>query len=185
MAQPFLGQIEFFAFGFVPSGWMVCAGQLLGISQNSALFALLGTTYGGNGTTTFGLPDLRGTAPMGQGAGQGLTQRVLGETLGTETVTLTADSTPLHTHVVAVKAHPDTSRNVFTPDGTSVLTLTTGSDPGGGTLAFDIYGPAPAPTRQLGASSIGLTGGTPHANMMPSLVGNFCISMKGMFPSRT
>lgn len=184
MAQPFLGQIEFFSFDFVPRNWMVCAGQILPIQQNAALFSLLGTTFGGNGTTTFALPDLRGTVPVGQGTGQRLSQRRVGDSFGTETVTLTSASTPSHTHAVAVKASPDTAQNVFTPDATSVLTQTTGTDAGGGTILFDIYAADIAPNRQLGASTIGLTGGSPHANMMPSLAGNFCIATMGMFPSR-
>ncbi len=185
MAQPYLGQIEFFGFDFVPRNWMVCAGQILPIQQNAALFALLGTTYGGNGATTFALPDLRGTVPMGQGTGRGLSQRLLGQSFGTETVTLTSASTPSHSHAVAVKATPNTAQNVFTPEATSVLTQTTGTDSSGGTLVFDIYGADPAPNQQLGASTIGLSGGAAHANMMPSLVGNFCIAVKGVFPSQT
>ena len=184
MAQPFLGQIEVFAFDFVPRGWMACAGQILSIQQNSALFSLLGTNFGGNGQTTFALPDLRGTAAVGQGRGNGLSPRDVGQAFGAETVALTGASTPSHTHVVTAKANPDTARNVYTPDATSVLTLTTGSDSGGGTLVFDIYAADAAPGQVLGASAIGPTGGAPHANMMPSLTGNFCIAVVGTYPSR-
>ena len=184
MAQPFLGQIEFFAFDFVPRGWMACAGQIMPIQQFSALFSLLGTTYGGSGQTTFMLPDLRGTLPMGQGAGQGLTPRLMGQSFGSETVALTSASTPAHAHTMAVKSNPDTTQNVFTPAATSVLTLTTGTDSGGGVIPFDIYAPDPSPNQALGSSTIGSTGGAPHSNMMPSLVGNFCIAVQGMYPSR-
>lgn len=190
MAQPFLGQIELFAFGFAPRGWMVCAGQTLGITQNQALFALLGTTYGGDGRTTFALPDLRGSAAVGQGSGQGLSPWTIGQTGGVESVTLTSAETPTHGHGLAAISNPDTTANVATPSPAVLLTQTTGVDAAGGPLVFNIYatdaGPTQgqAPTQALSPASVGMVGGTPHSNMMPSAALNFCISLMGAFPSR-
>lgn len=184
MAEPFIGQIEAFAFDFAPRGWAVCAGQILSIAQNQALFALIGTTFGGNGMTTFALPDLRGCTALGQGSGPGLTPRVLGQSFGEENHTLTVTETPAHQHSVNVISNPDTSRNVHVPDSTTVLSQTTGLAADGQQLAFDIYGPDPAPNQALNGTAIGITGGQPHNNLMPLLAVNFCIALQGLFPSR-
>src|SRR6187549_3017598 len=106
MAEPFLGEMKFIAFNFAPKGWALCNGQFLPINQNQALFSILGTTFGGNGQTTFGLPDLRGRVPMHPGNGPGLTPRTLGEQLGTETVTLLAGNVPSHTHAFLAASAP-------------------------------------------------------------------------------
>ena len=183
-AEPFLGQIELFAFASPPKGWTICAGHLLPIAQNSALFSLLGTSFGGDGRTNFALPDLRGAAAIGQGQGPGLTPRPVGAVAGTETATLTVDQIPSHHHEVAVARQPVEANNVFTPDGTTILALTTGSDKEGTTIPFDIYAVDSAPTVPMAADMVGTAGGQPHANMMPYLAGNFCIALQGIFPSR-
>lgn len=184
MAEPFVGQIEAFAFDFAPRGWAVCAGQTLPISQNQALFALIGTTFGGNGSTTFALPDLRGSAAMGQGAGPGLTPRTVGQVVGEESHTLTVGETPAHQHSVNVISNPDTTLNVATPANTVVLSQTTGLAADGQSLNFDIYAADAAPSQSLNPAVIGTTGGQPHTNLMPLLAVNFCIALSGIFPPR-
>ncbi len=184
MAQPYIGQIELFSFGYAPRGWAVCAGQIMAIAQNQALFSLLGTTYGGNGSTTFGLPDLRGAAAMGQGSGQGLTPRGIGQFVGSETQALNSTQIPPHTHNLNARQSSDTSTNVYTPDNTQLLAETIGYDAQGGTIPFPIYASDSAPNQVMAATAIGVTGGQPHSNMMPYLVGNFCIALVGAYPSR-
>lgn len=182
MAEPFLGQIEFFAFAQTPKGWLPCAGQLLSISQNQALFSLLGTNFGGDGRTTFGLPDLRGATAMGQGNGS---RHMVGEKLGSPDVTLTADQIPPHRHPVGVVYKPDIANNVFTPDSTVALAKTTGTDADGKTIPFNIYvSDDSAPQAVMASDMVGGTGGTPHLNMMPYLTGSFCIAINGVYPSR-
>ena len=184
MAEPFLGQIESFAFGYAPRNWAQCAGQLLAITQNQALFSLLGTTYGGNGVSTFALPDLRGGVPIGQGSGQGLTPRTLGETGGEEAHALQIGEMPPHNHVVMAISNPDTATNVYTPDASVALSKTTGTNADGLPAAYPIYA-ADDPTQPLAAEAIGVGGGgVPHANMMPYLTLNFCIALQGVYPSR-
>lgn len=186
MSQPYLGQIEAFPFNFTPKGWQPCQGQLLAISQNQALFALLGTTYGGNGTTNFALPDLRGRVAMGQGNGNGLTSRILGEQLGEETHTILITETPAHNHTVNTAPNASTANNVDTPSGTVVLATATGTQ-GSTPLTINPYAPTPpAPNTALAASAIvANNGGQSHSNMMPCLALQFCIAMSGIFPTRS
>jgi len=181
MAQPFLGEIEAFAFKFAPKGWALCAGQVLPINQNTALFSLLGTTYGGNGTTTFQLPDLRGRVANAFGQGQGLGNYSLGQTGGQESHTLILNEMAAggHTHTIH-------ATNNGTTGGTNVpsaaVTLGAGySSPSGSPVAVNIYGSA-APTIAMG--SLAPTGGQPHENRMPFLGLNYCIALQGIFPSR-
>ncbi len=184
MSEPYISQIEIFAFGFAPKGWSICAGQLMSITQNQALFSLLGTIYGGDGRTTFALPDLRGSAAIGQGRGVGLTPHTMGEMSGRETYALLTPEIPMHNHSVAVKSNPDTTTNTYTPSGTVVLSQTTGLS-GPDSIPFDIYAGGPL-TQPMDPSAIGLSGnGQPHNNMMPYLTLNFCIAVQGVYPSRT
>jgi len=184
MADAYIGQIEIFAFGFAPRNWALCAGQLLAISQNQALFSLLGTTYGGDGIRSFALPDLRGRLPIGQGAGPGLTARTEGEAGGEETHTLLLAETPPHTHGVAAIANVDASKSVPTPGSTVILSTTSGKLSNGDVVDVKLYGADANPDQTLAPAAIGNTGGQPHSNMMPYLGINFCICLNGIFPSR-
>ncbi|SFB46084.1 phage tail protein [Algoriphagus aquimarinus] len=179
--DPFLGQITLVGFSFAPRGWAFCAGQLLPIAQNSALFSLLGTIYGGDGRTTFALPDLRGRCAIGMGNGPGLTDRRQGATLGQETVTLTQNEMPSHTHGLLGNSTPGTSND---PAGKvhskSTVTLERGADPIPANGFIDAAANAP-----MHASSIAVAGGgLPHNNMQPSLPMNYIIALVGSFPSR-
>jgi microcystin-dependent protein len=172
MSSPFLGEIRNFGFNFAPRGWAQCNGQILSIAQNSALFSLLGTTYGGNGQTTFALPNLQGRVPIGMGAGPGLTNRVHGEQAGAETTTLVTNNLPAHSHALNAKAGVG---NQASPSGH----LLAASD-----QRNSQYSSSGADTA-MAATSIGSTGsGTPIDNMQPYLVMNYCIALQGIFPSR-
>jgi microcystin-dependent protein len=170
VSEPFVGEIRMFGFNFAPQGWAMCNGQTLPISQNQALFSLLGTTYGGNGQTTFQLPDLRGRLANHAGQGTGLSPYVLGQNGGTENVTLVQGQMPTHAHSVLANGSPATA----TRPGGAVLARTTA----------DIYAAAPDGTT-MNAGMIGTAGGSqPHPNLQPYLTVNFCIALQGIFPSR-
>ncbi len=172
MDSPFLGMIAMFGFNFAPRGWAFCNGQILPIAQNTALFSLLGTTYGGNGQTTFALPDLRGRVPIGQFQGPGLSDYTLGQVAGSETVTLLSTQIPAHTHTL----------NGITQAGTSAVP--TGNLPAN-TGALDKEYGIPGTLTPMNAQAIGSTGGNqPHSNMQPYLAINYCIALQGIFPSR-
>jgi microcystin-dependent protein len=178
--EVFLGTIQSFGFNFAPTGWALCNGQLLPISQNAALFSLLGTTYGGNGTTTFQLPNLQGRLPMHQGTGPGLTPRVIGEISGSENQTLLTSNMPAHSHALNATTAAATGS---TPQNT-ILALANGADNLGNPVTVQIYGPPPANTI-MNPAAIGSTGNsTPFSIMPPFLVINFCIALSGIFPSR-
>jgi microcystin-dependent protein len=163
MSEPFLGQISIMAFNFAPRGWALCNGQLLGIAQNQALFALLGTQYGGNGQTTFGLPDFRGRTPLH--IGNGFTQ---GERSGEENHTLIVNEMPAHSHTHSVSS------------GSSAAALPTNNSFGNG--AAKLY--ASQNNGAALANISGAGGSQPHNNMQPYSVLNFCIALQGIFPSR-
>lgn len=169
MSEPFTGEIRMFGGNYAPRGWALCDGQLLAVSSNDALFSLLGTTYGGDGRSTFGLPDLRGRVPIHQGTGPNLTNRKLGAQGGSERVALTATELPAHTH--AMQASTSASNS---------------ADPTGSVLAeasADIY-VAEAPD-QVMASSISDNGSSqPHDNVMPFGTANYIIALDGVYPSR-
>lgn len=171
--EPFIGEIATFGFNFAPRGWAKCDGQLLQISSNTALFSLLGTTYGGDGRTTFGLPDLRGRAALHQGAGPGLTNHPMGQKAGAETVALNASTMPVHTHAATLRG------SIVAPIGTATPT-------GMVLAAGNKYLPGNSDT-DMGGTSItnaDTGGGQAHANMQPYLVVNYCIALEGVFPSR-
>jgi microcystin-dependent protein len=183
MSEPFLGQIQTFAFNFAPRGWMLCDGQLLAIQQNTALFSLIGTTYGGNGTTTFALPDLRGRMMVHQGSGPGLPTVVMGESAGNTQQTLLISNMPAHNHMLNAST---TAADGSTPANT-FLALANGADNLGNPLTVQIYGPAPAAPANttMNPGAIGMTGGSlPFSIMPPFLVINICIAVQGIFPSR-
>ncbi len=174
MSDPFVAEIRIFPFNFAPKGWALCDGQLIAISQNTALFSLLGTTYGGNGTTVFALPNLQGAAPMHAGQGQGLSLRDLGEVGGEQNLTLLDSEMPAHTH---------TAQGIAGAGG---------QGPGGNTWAeanqrgISEYTPSSGQNVSMSPQALSTSGGSqPHNNMMPYLVFNFCIALQGIFPSRS
>jgi microcystin-dependent protein len=176
MSDPFMGEIRVFGFSFAPRGWAQCNGQLMPIAQNTALFALLGTNYGGNGTTTFQLPNLMGSAAMAAGAGPGLTPRTIGEVDGSQTVTLINSQIPAHTHSFYAATANDPSEILTVPTNTAYLGV---GDP-------DLsYADTTNNVVQFVPQALGLAGGSqPHENRQPLLVLNFCIATAGIFPSR-
>jgi microcystin-dependent protein len=182
MTDFFLGEIEMFGFAFAPKGWALCNGQIMSIQQNTALFAVIGTTYGGNGTTTFGLPDLRGRVAMGQGQGPGLSSRTVGETFGEENHTLLINETPTHNHLLNVLSNPNLANNTDTPAPNMVLAQTTSA--GVSQTPTNVYVQDGGPTNSMNPATVGTVGGQPHTNMMPTLVVNYCICLNGIFPSR-
>lgn len=172
MANPYLGEIRMFSFGFAPTGWAICAGQTLPIAQNEALFALIGTTYGGDGQETFALPDLRGRVPITQGQGPGTSNYILGQRGGTETVSLDEAQLPSHSHTV--NAH-NTAGGRKTPAGSVPARATT-----------DDYSAVPDGTTVMNAGMIGASGsGQPVSVIQPYLTIEFCISLTGIFPSQS
>ena len=179
MATPFLGQIGLFGFNFAPVGWALSDGQLLAISQNTALFSLLGTFYGGNGTSNFGLPDLQSRTPIHFGTDTNSNTYVVGQVGGVENVTLTATMMPVHTHFFQVT---NTAADEIGAQTNSTFGQgNTGPAPG---TAANTYGSGTADTA-LNAAAVSLTGGSlPHNNIQPSLAINMCIALTGVFPSR-
>ncbi|GAB3572401.1 phage tail protein [Hymenobacter daeguensis] len=178
--QPYVGEIMLFAGNFAPQGWAFCDGSLQSIADYSTLFQLIGTTYGGDGQTTFGLPDLRGRAPRHQHLGPGLSNYVLGQVGGAETRTLTTAQMPAHNHAVQAGTSPTSS----SPVGTVPATLA-GVDVNGETVSVLGYAPLPTATVTAHASTIQATGGgQPFDAMPPSLVMNYCISLYGIFPTQ-
>lgn len=174
MTDPFLAEIRMFAGTFAPSGWALCDGQLMAISQNTALFSLLGTVYGGDGRVTFGLPDLRGIAPMQSGQGAGLSPRYLGETGGEPYVTLINSEMPVHNHLV--NAYAGNGDQASPQNAVWAESLN-------GRQGDPLY--APAPNVAMSPTAIGVTGGSqPHNNMPPYLCVSFIISLQGIFPQR-
>jgi microcystin-dependent protein len=173
MTEPFVAEIRIFGFNFAPKGWAFCNGQLIPISQNTALFSLLGTTYGGDGITTFALPNFQGSAPMHPGQGPGLSLRDLGETGGQQTVTLLQSQMPAHAHTA--RGYPNA--------GGQGPANNTWSDANQRGIAA--YAPTSAQNVALSPTALAGTGGSlPHNNMMPYLVLNFCIALQGIFPPR-
>ncbi len=174
MSSPFVAEIRIFGFNSAPKGWAFCDGQLLPISQNTALFSLLGTTYGGDGISTFALPNLQGMAPMQQGQGAGLSQRFLGEQSGEQAVTLIESEIPAHAH------------------GAQAVSGAGGQNPGPGATWADANQRGISEYAASGASNVAMSplalstagGSQPHNNMMPYLVLNFCIALQGIYPAR-
>jgi microcystin-dependent protein len=176
VADPFVAEIRIFPFNFAPKGWAFCDGQLLPLSQNTALFSLLGTTYGGDGKSTFALPDLQGRAPMHPRQGPGLSLHDLGETGGTETVSLLQSEIPAHSHALTA-SQGDGLERTPSAGGTGQL-LATG-------IGISQY-QTPGAQTDLNAAVVAPTGGSqPHNNMQPYLTFNFNIALQGVYPPRT
>jgi microcystin-dependent protein len=172
MSEPFVGEIRMFAGNFAPRGWAFCDGQLLAVSQNDALFSLLGTIYGGDGRTTFGLPDLRGRIPIHAGHGPGLSERRLGSKAGEEKVTLTVNQLPSHRHDVFASSTGASSGN---PSG----------NVSANTAPTNVYSTALALPESMSSSAVSGTGGSrSHTNLMPYLCVHFIIALVGIYPSR-
>jgi len=177
MTDPFLAEIRIFGFNFAPSGWAACNGQLMPISQNTALFSLLGTTYGGDGKSTFALPNLQGMVPMHFDQGPGLSMHVEGETGGSPTVTLLSSELPAHPHTLQGYVGRFGGDPVTAPAG-NVATETQGTN---------IYDSAvPSSPAVMNGNAIAITGGNlPHNNLMPYLTFTVCIALQGIYPQRS
>ncbi|RPE82023.1 phage tail protein [Vulcaniibacterium tengchongense] len=175
MTEPFIGEIQIFGFNFAPRGWAMCNGAQLAIQQNTALFSLLGTTYGGDGRTTFALPNLTNRAACGQGQGPGLTERPLGAAFGENSVTLSTAQLPAHQHAATLYAQPDNSKRASTPAAGNAL-----SNPGG---SSPFVAPGGSPAAFAANVVLPSGGGQPHENRQPYLAMNFCIALQGVFPS--
>jgi microcystin-dependent protein len=175
--DPFLGEIRLLPFNFAPRGWALCQGQILSIQQNTALFALLGVQYGGNGSTTFALPDLRGRSGVHKGQGAGLSNYVMGQVSGVDSVTLLPTQIPAHAHTISDTLPVSTGASAGTNAQGSYF----------GTSVGEQYGETPnhANTAALLTGTSGATGGNqPHENRMPFLALNYCIATQGIFPQR-
>jgi len=176
MSDPFTGEIQIYGFNFAPYNWATCSGQLMPIQQNTALFSLLGTMFGGNGTSNYQLPNYIGNAACGQGSGPGLTPRTMGETFGSDSVTLLSTEMPFHSHGATIYNQPTTANRsgipasgdaVITPENVQILAVGT------------------TPNVNFPVQTIGSTGGgQPHQNQQPYLTLNFCICLSGVFPQR-
>jgi microcystin-dependent protein len=179
-SDPFVGEISVFAFNFAPKGWARCDGQILPISQNTALFSLLGTQYGGNGQSTFALPNLQGSCAVNQGQGPGLPQRFVGEVYGSETVTLLESEMPAHSHAVSATT---ANANSNTASGGQPAKAFKGTLASSNTAKMytDV-----APAAQMSGQAVAAAGSSvPHTNLMPYNTFNFCIAMQGVYPPRS
>ncbi|MCF7751007.1 tail fiber protein [Bacillus subtilis subsp. subtilis] len=176
MTEPFLGEIQLFGFPFAPNGWALCAGQILPIQQNTALYSLLGTNYGGDGRASFGLPNLQGNAAACQGQSAGGSDRMIGELFGSAQVTLLSTEMPPHSHAMNVFAQRDPGKLHGTPAQGNAVTIPTATSP------FADISPSNASFAPTMVVPTG--GGLPHENRQPYLVVNFCIALSGVFPQR-
>lgn len=181
MSEPFIAEVRIFAGNFAPRGWAFCLGQELPISQYTELFSVIGTTYGGDGRSTLGLPNLQARTPVHPGAGPGLTPRRLGESSGSPTVTLTEAEMPPHTHALQTA-----TANASTDTPANDVLLAQGAGVGGrGGASFKAYGAAQNLVAMAPASISGAGGGQAHDNMQPYLAMNYIIALQGLFPSRS
>lgn len=184
MSNPFVAEIRIVPFNFAPTGWAFCNGQLLPISQNTALFSLIGTFYGGDGKATFALPNLQGMAAMQQGQGPGLSQRVLGEAAGEQYVTLLTSEMPQHTHVLQATVTTGTST---TPSGNELALATAGASKTNPGNVVNYYSTDTGNLNVLlnPAATSGAGQNQPHNNLMPYVVLNYIIALQGVFPPRS
>jgi microcystin-dependent protein len=173
MSEPFVAQVQIFPYNFAPLGWALCQGQILAISQNTALFSLIGTFYGGDGKSNFALPDLRSRSAIGAGTAPGLTPRVVGEEAGEETVTLLPNQIPAHTHPANCNSGVGTD---YGPSGDVWA-----ADAGGN----NEYGSKPIAGQMSPNAVLPVGGGQPHNNLQPYVGMNYCIALQGVFPARS
>lgn len=183
--EQFVAEICMFPFNFTPKGWARCDGQLMPISQNTALFSLLGTIYGGNGQSTFALPDLQGRVPIQRGQGQGLSFRDVGEMGGQRTVILLETEMPVHTHPGPIKIPAGGDPNTDSPLNAYPATFSDGAQVGGYAALFYSDGAQNMGTVNSETSSLPAGGGLPHNNIQPTLFVNYCIALQGIFPPRS
>lgn len=176
MSQPYVGEIRMFGFGRTPNGWQACDGSLLSIAEYEVLYVLLGTTYGGDGQSTFAVPDLRGRLPIHQGQGPGLSNYVIGQVSGTETVTLTTQQMPSHTHTVLATTAAANTGNI-------TAAVIPGAVSGETMYATDTTGGAPFTVAPVSVTTAG--GSQAHENTMPTLTVQYCIAWAGIFPSQS
>lgn len=178
MGDPYIGEVQVFGFNFNPTGWAFCNGAALPIVQATALFSLIGVDFGGNGTTYFNLPNLAGRAACGTGYGPGLTPRAIAQFFGTESVTLSAEHMPAHTHTLNAWSNPDPAKRVATPVAGGALAFLDG------TTTAKSFG-AGVPDTMLNPMMVGMQGqnGVAHENRQPYLALNFCIALTGVYPS--
>ncbi len=175
MSDPFVAEVRCFGFNFAPTGWAKCDGQLLAISQNTALFSLLGTLYGGDGKVTFALPNLQGSVVVGPGQGPGLTDRFIGEQGGAEQLTLLQSEIPVHNH--AIVASNDAAIGNTAAESYPARPFGRGNS---------LFSASPTPVAPLAPEALAPAGGDqPHSNLMPYLTLNFCIALQGIFPPRS
>jgi microcystin-dependent protein len=178
MTSPFIGQIQILPYNFAPRNWAFCQGQLIAIQQNTALFSLLGTQYGGNGTTTFALPNFGSSAAARQGDGPGLTPRVMGETFGAPNVTLISTEMPTHNHRVVLYAQADNAKRAASPSVGNALSVSSST-------SATSFLPAGSTNTSFGPNMLTAAGGgQPHENNQPYLTLGFCIALQGVFPAR-
>lgn len=180
-AEPYIGEIHIFGFNFPPLDWASCNGQLLQINQNTALFSLLGTMYGGDGRTTFALPNLQGSVPIGFGLGPGLSPRVLGEKTGSESVTLSVDQFPAHNHVTEIKQSVAKVADTTNPTNASLVKVN--GDKHFSTSLLESVDASNSEFKIEGQPSP-IGGNQPHNNMQPYMALNFCIALYGIYPQR-
>ncbi len=182
MSQPFVGQIIMFGGNFPPNGWALCAGQLMPISENETLFNLIGTTFGGDGQSTFGLPDLQGRVPIHQGQGGGLSNYVIGQKAGAENVTVITQQLPQHTHTLLSNTSGTGGTNQNPVSNAILSNVGISGGPTTPPLAFK----APGGTQvTIANSAVGQTGGSqPHNNIQPVIAVTYCISLFGIFPTQ-
>jgi len=173
MTEPYIGEIQLFGFNFAPRNWALCNGATMSIQQNTALFSLLGTQYGGNGTTTFALPNLAARGACNQGQAPGLTPRSIGEAFGEQSVTLTSAAMPSHQHGLTIYAQPDPSKRGSSPLSGNAVANPGTSTPFVASNTLVAFSPVVTPTG----------GGQPHENRQPYLAVNFCVALQGVYPS--
>ncbi|WP_225906262.1 MULTISPECIES: tail fiber protein [Ensifer] len=175
MSEPFIGEIQLFGFNFAPRNWALCNGATLAIQQNTALFSLLGVAYGGNGSSTFQLPNFSGRAGFTQGMAPGLSQHTLGEVVGENNVTLSTSEMPAHTHGFTIYNQTDMAKRASAPSAGNALTVP---------IESSVTAKDAQPNAQFASNMIGLAGNNlPHENRQPYLAVNFCIALNGTFPS--
>jgi microcystin-dependent protein len=181
MSNPFLAEIRIFPFNFAPRGWAFCDGQILPLSQNTALFSLLGTNYGGDGKSNFALPNLQGSAPINAGQGPGLTERFIGEQGGLATVTLLHSEIPAHSHGLVA----DTSDGTTSIPTANLIANGNWNDGTGNTGGLQTYTTTAQNVQTLAGDLLPAGGSQPHNNLMPYLTLNFCIALQGVYPPRS